>query len=559
MRCHEVSHFTRDDATMTANRTTPWPDDNPDNSNDARLRAQVHPAHWLNPQPKQQYHLVVVGAGTGGLVTAAVAAGLGARVALIERHRMGGDCLNTGCVPSKAIIRAARSWHDAKTANAQFGGPVAHGDGNFAQAFERMREIRANIASADSAERFRAMGVDVLFGEAQIVSANALNVGGQGLKFRRAVIATGSRPSVPNIPGLAEIDFYTNENIFSLREQPRHLVIIGGGPVGCELAQAFVRFGTRVTLVARDAKLLPRDTADASRIVYDALVRDGVHVMTNANVVRVGRGVGDVADEEILRANHGSPAVGNGAIHAGVDAIHAGDDAEIVVRVADRDVMVRGDALLVAVGRTPNVEKLGLDAAAVKFDLQHGVHVDDRLRTSNHRVYAVGDVCSSLKLTHAADFQARMVVQNALFYGRKKCSALITPWVTFTSPEVAQVGLTEEAAAKSGMAVDVVNVPMHEVDRAELDGATEGFCRILIARGTDRIVGASVVSEHAGEHISAVALAMTNGLGLSAFARTMHPYPTQGEMLRKAADAWNRRKLTPAVKKLFAWYFRMVG
>ena len=504
---------------MTANRTTLLPDDD----NDVRLRAQVHPGSWQNPVPKQRYHLVVIGAGTAGLVTAAVAAGLGARVALIEQHLMGGDCLNTGCVPSKAIIRAARSWHDARMANARFGGPIAHGDGNFARAFERMREIRADLSRVDGAERFRAMGVDVLFGEAQFASRNTLHVGGQRMEFRRAVIATGSRPSVPNIPGLAEIDFYTNENIFSLREQPRHLVIIGGGPIGCELAQTFVRFGSRVTLVARDANLLPRDTADASRIVHDALVRDGVHVMMNAKVVRVS------------------------------------DHVDIAVRIADREVILRGDALLVAVGRAPNVAGLGLEVADVRFDNKQGVHVDDRLRTSNHRVYAAGDVCSSLKLTHAADFQARIVVQNALFYGRKKCSALITPWVTFTSPEVAQVGLTEERALKEEIGVDVVNVPIDEVDRAVLDGATEGFCRVLVARGTDRIVGASIVSEHAGEHISAVALAMTNKLGLSAFARTMHPYPTHGEMLRKAADAWNRRKLTPAVRKLFSWYFRIVG
>ncbi|MES2521232.1 MAG: mercuric reductase [Gemmatimonadota bacterium] len=508
-----------------------------DDADDQRLAALVHPEGWKNPAPRSRYHLVVIGAGTGGLVTAAAAAGLGARVALVERHLMGGDCLNVGCVPSKAIIRASRAWHEARHAAERFGGPATTGDGDFAEAFARMRRLRADLAPVDSAERFKGLGVDVFLGDARFVGDDAIEVGGQRLLFRRAVIATGARAAVPDIPGLAESGFHTNETIFSLRARPKGLLILGAGPIGCELAQAFARLGTPVTLVAREDRVLPRDTADASAIVASALEREGVSILRNAEVTHVQR----------------RPDVG------GADASGGADRLTLTVKRDGRESSISGDVLLVAVGRSPNVESMGLDAAGVRFDTRRGVTVDDRLRTTNRWVYAVGDVCSAHKLTHAADFQARLVVQNALFFGRGKASALVTPWVTYTDPEIAGVGRTVESAREHGEAVDVIEVPMHEVDRARLDGATDGFCRILVAKGTERIVGASIVSAHAGEHISAVALAMTNGLGLGAFGRTMHPYPTQGEMLRKAADGWRRRKLTPTVKALFARYFRVLG
>ncbi|HYW32978.1 MAG TPA: mercuric reductase [Gemmatimonas sp.] len=511
-----------------------------DDGDDQRLVGLVHPDGWQNPAPRGRYHLVVIGAGTGGLVTAAAAAGLGARVALVERHLMGGDCLNVGCVPSKAIIRAARAWHEARHAAARFGGPSISGDGDFAEAFARMRRLRADLAPIDSAERFKGLGIDVFLGDARFADAGSIDVGGQRLHFRRAVIATGARAATPDIPGLAGSGFHTNETIFSLRARPDHLLIIGAGPIGCELAQAFVRLGTRVTLLAREGRVLPRDTADASVLLAAALERDGVTLVRDASVTRVTR---------VTRAPRGAES----------DAGQAPPgDITLTVRRNGREFEVRGDTLLVAVGRAPNVEGMGLEAAGVDFDSRKGVAVDDRLRTTNGRVYAVGDVCSPHKLTHAADFQARLVVQNALFFGRGKASALVTPWVTYTDPEVAGIGHTEHTATESGVEVDIIDVPMHDVDRARLDDATEGFCRVLVARGSDRIVGASIVSAHAGEHVGAVALAMTNGLGLGAFGHTMHPYPTQSEMLRKAADAWRRRKLTPTVKSLFARYFRVL-
>lgn len=491
---------------------------------DDRLRETVHPSGWTNPVPRGRYQLVVVGAGTAGLVTAAVAAGIGARVALVERSLMGGDCLNVGCVPSKAVLRAARAWAEARAAQGRFGAPAVEGDGDFAAAMARMRSLRASIAPVDGAARFRDLGVDVYLGEARFTAPDAVTVGGATLAFRRAVVATGARAAVPDIPGLADVAYHTNETVFTLTRRPAHLVILGAGPVGCELAQAFARFGSRVTLLDRGARVLENDEPEASAVVERALAADGVRVVHGARVARVAPR-GDAHDVHLE-----SPTVET----------------------------LECDALLVATGRAPNVLGLGLEAAGVRFDPARGVAVDDRLRTSNPRIYAVGDVCSALKFTHAADFQARLVVRNALFYGRGRASALVTPRVTYTSPEVAHVGLTGAEAEERGVATDVVDVPMHDVDRARLDGDTEGFCRVRLARGTDRIVGVTLVSAHAGETIGEAVLAMTAKLGLAEIGRTMHPYPTQSEALRKAADAWQRRRLTPSATRALALWFRVL-
>ncbi len=512
--------------TRNAGMNTPRPSLLPHDADDRRLLEQVHPSSWQNPTPASRYHLVVIGAGTAGLVTAAAAAGLGARVALIERHLMGGDCLNVGCVPSKAVIRAARAWSEGRQGQRRFGAPAPAGDGDFAAVMSRLRRLRADMSPVDGAPRFRDLGVDVFLGDAAFVGPDAVEVEGQRLKFRRAVIATGARAAVPPIPGLADVPFYTNESIFTLTARPTHLVVVGAGPIGCELAQAFARLGTHVTLVNRDVQLMPREDAEAAAIVEAALREDGVTVLQETSVLRVEQSNGETA-------------------------IH--------IRQHGLDSTLRSDALLLALGRAPNVHGLQLEKALVRFDGQRGVTVDDRLRTSNKRVYAVGDVCSAQQFTHAADFQARLVVANALFFGRGKASALITPRVTYTSPEVASVGLSARDAATKQIAVDVVTVPLHDVDRARLDDETSGFCRIILARDTDRIVGATLVAEHAGEIIGEVTLAMTAKLGLSAIGRTMHPYPTQGEMLRKAADQWRRRKLTPTVKAIFARYFRLLS
>ena len=487
------------------------------------LLANVHPPEWVNPEPAERYHLVVIGAGTGGLVSAAGAAGLGARVALIERRFMGGDCLNYGCVPSKAVIRSARAWHDARTGSERFGAPGATGDGDFGAAMERMRRLRATISRHDSAGRFADLGIDVFIGEGRFIAGDAAEVAGRRLRFRRAVVASGARPFAPPIPGLDGIDFLTNENLFTLTELPPRLGVIGGGPIGCEMAQAFARFGSRVTLFDMSPHVLPREDGDAAEIVQSALIADGVDLELACAINRVDSVDGGIA----------------------VTFERAGSSHTATV-----------DHLLVAVGRAPNVEGMGLEAAGVEFD-RHGVKVDDRLRTTNSRIYAVGDVASKYKFTHMADALARIAIQNSLFFGRAKASDLVVPWCTFTSPEIAHVGMYEQDAREAGHEVDTVTVPLTDNDRAVLEGADEGFLRIHLQKGKDRILGATLVADHAGDMIGELSLAVTTGVGLGKIAGVIHPYPTQAEVIKKAADTWRRGKLTPFVQKVFELFFRL--
>jgi pyruvate/2-oxoglutarate dehydrogenase complex dihydrolipoamide dehydrogenase (E3) component len=487
-----------------------------------RLLENVHPPEWVNPAPKPRYHLVVIGAGTGGLVGAAAAAGLGAKVALVERHLMGGDCLNVGCVPSKGIIRAARAWREAARARVDFGGPVMQQAGDFPAVMARMRRLRAGISRIDGAPRFRDLGVDVFLGAGRFAGPDTVEVDGTLLRFRRAIIATGGRPAVPPIPGLADVGYLTNETVFGLTELPRRFAVIGGGPIGCELAQAFARLGSTVTLVERGPRLLARDDPDAAAIVERAMADDGVAILRNAAVRRAERD---------------------------------GSTGALVVERDGLEARVEADAILVAAGRAPNVEGLGLEAAGVGYG-QGGVVVDDRLCTSNPRVFAVGDVSSRLRFTHNSDAQARIAIQNALFFGRARASRLVMPWCTYTSPEVAHVGLHEMDARDGGHDVQTLTLPLGEVDRAVLDGETAGFFRVHLKRGTDRILGATLVAEHAGEMIGEIGVAIVNGVGLAGIGRAIHPYPTQAEVFRKAADAWRRGKLTPGVRGALRLFFR---
>jgi pyruvate/2-oxoglutarate dehydrogenase complex dihydrolipoamide dehydrogenase (E3) component/uncharacterized membrane protein YdjX (TVP38/TMEM64 family) len=484
-----------------------------------KLLDNVHPADWINPEPPPRYHLVVIGAGTAGLVTAAGAAGLGARVALIERDLFGGDCLNVGCVPSKALLRAARAAAEVRAAN-RFGVRAGEGTVDFPAVMERMRRLRSGISGNDSALRFRGLGVDVYLGEGKFTGSDTVEVAGKTLRFRRAVIATGARAAKPDIPGLADAGYLTNETVFNLTELPRRLAVVGAGPIGCELAQAFARFGSEVFLLGKQPTLLPREDADASQLVKRAMEQDGVKLFLGVNIVR--------------------------AETNGMDKVlHLADGRE-----------VRADAILVGVGRTPNVAGLGLEATGVNYDPKKGVRVDDRLRTSNPLIFSAGDVCSRFKFTHAADAMARIVIQNALFYGGAKVSGLTIPWCTYTEPEVAHVGLYEHEAEEKGVKIDVFTQEMGHVDRAILDGDAEGFVKVLVHKGTDRIVGATIVARHAGEMISEVTAVMVAKGGLRTLGQTIHPYPTQAEALRKVADAYSRGRLTPFVKRLFQRWFR---
>lgn len=485
------------------------------------LVAHVHPTDWQNPLPHGRYNLVVIGGGTAGLVTAAGAAGLGARVALVERKLLGGDCLNVGCVPSKALIRAARAAAAVRDAGV-FGVEVPTGvQVHFAAVMERMRRLRAQLSAHDSAQRFRDLGVDVFLGKAHFTGTDTVAVDGQTLRFAKAVIATGSRASEPSIPGLTEVGYLTNETVFSLTELPQRLAVIGAGPIGCELAQAFARFGSEVFLIEAMHGILPNEDPEAAEIVQQAMGRDGLHIMCCGK------------DLQISRTDSGK--------RLQVDS--HGEHYDLVV-----------DDIVLGVGRTPNVEGLGLAAAGVRYE-KTGVTVDERLQTTNPRIYAAGDICSRYKFTHTADAMARLVIQNALFLGRAKVSALTIPWCTYTDPEVAHVGLYAKQAQDKGIPVQTFVQPLEEVDRAVLDGDTEGFVKIHVRHGTDRILGATVVAPHAGEMLSEVTLAMVGRLGLKTLARTIHPYPTQAEALKQVGDAYNRTRLTPLVKALFTQWF----
>jgi pyruvate/2-oxoglutarate dehydrogenase complex dihydrolipoamide dehydrogenase (E3) component len=496
----------------------------PDDEFNRQLVANVHPSNWVNPSPADRYNLVVIGAGTAGLVTAIGAAGLGARVALVERHLMGGDCLNVGCVPSKALIRAARACAGVRNAG-EFGIETPAGTRvNFASIMERMRRLRSSISPNDSAERFRSKGVDVFLGEGRFTGSDGIAVGDATLRFKKAVIATGARAIVPEIPGLSEAGFLTNETVFSLTELPRRLAVIGSGPIGCELAQTFARFGAQVTVIERSAQILPSEDRDASQRLEQALIREGLGISLHSRVLCVTR---DGTERIVSLECNGKP----------------------------RELIV--DEILVGTGRAPNVEKLGLESADVKFDSRAGVIVDDYLRTTNSHIFAAGDVCSRFKFTHAADAMARIVIQNALFWAQARVSRLTIPWCTYTDPEIAHVGVTERGAAEEGHGIETFVQELHDVDRAILDGQSAGFVKIHVRRGSDKIVGATIVAAHAGEMISEITLAMTAGMGLRKIAKTIHPYPTQAEAIKRVADACNRKRLTPfvqsLVKRWLAW------
>src|SRR5262245_17506487 len=491
----------------------------PRDAHNLELVANVHPPDWQPPTPAPRYNLVVIGAGTAGLVTAAGAAGLGARVALIERHLMGGDCLNVGCVPSKCVIRSSRAVAELRVVSAlgvRVSGPPAP---DFSAIMERMRGIRARISHHDSAARFRGLGVDVFLAEGRFTGPKTIAVDGHALRFTKAVVATGGRAGHPAIPGLAETGFLTNETVFELTKRPARLAIVGAGPIGCELAQAFARLGSEVTLIHTGGHVLNREDADAAKILQRALVADGIRLMLASRPIRVDR----TAQGKVVH-----------------------------VESPKGEVVVTADEILVAAGRAPNGEGLGLEDAGVAFDREQGIKVDDHLRTSNARIFAAGDVCMDEKFTHAADFAARTVIQNALFLGRKKLSSLVIPWCTYTDPEIAHVGLSAGQAATQEVAVDTFVRPLSEVDRAVIDGEEEGFVKVHVRRGTDRIVGATVVARHAGEMIGELTLAMTAGVGLGRLASVIHPYPTQAEAIRQVGDMYNRTRLTPAVKRLFA-------
>ncbi|ODV01644.1 MAG: mercuric reductase [Rubrivivax sp. SCN 70-15] len=483
------------------------------------LFANACPAGWMNPTPRGPYRLLVIGAGPAGLAAARDAAGRGASVALIERQLLGGNCVNFGCIPSKALLRTSRLV--AEMRSAENFGALAPEDAvvDFATAMARVRRIRARLSRVDSARRLAALGIDVYFGGARFTGPDSVDVAGKRLSFKRALIATGSRSMLPTIPGLSEAGFLTNETVFDLDERPRSLLVIGGGPLGCELAQAFSRLGTRTLIAHSEPLFLPKEERDAAQMVSDALARDGVEIHLNTEVVAVSLQGGLKRVELLGNGNRATTTV---------------------------------DAILTGIGRVPAVQALDLDAAGVDFDAEVGVRVDDFLRTSNPRIYAAGDVCLEHRYTNTAEASARIVVHNALLRGRRRMSALTIPWCTYTDPEIAHVGIYVRQARQRGIPVKTYTVPMHEVDRAVADGEEDGFVKIHVREGSDRILGATIVARHAGEMINGISLAMMAGIGLATLSESIHAYPTQAEGIRQAADACVRSLHSP----LRAWLVR---
>ncbi|HHP7232589.1 MAG TPA: mercuric reductase [Xenococcaceae cyanobacterium] len=487
-----------------------------------KLLHNVHPPDWVNPTPADIYDLVVIGAGTAGLVTAKGAGGLGLglKIALVEKYLMGGDCLNVGCVPSKCLIRSGRTVADIRDAKA-FG---VNASGNieidFPTVMARMRQVRTKISPIDSATSAKKVGVDVFFGEGSFTSKNTLTVEGQTLRFKKAVIATGARPVKPKISGLETAGYLTNETVFSLTELPSRLAVIGGGPIGCELAQSFQRLGSQVTLFHRGNHLLNKEDAEAAEIVQQALIKDGIRLVLDCQI-------------------------------AGVETTPTGKIMHFSCNGAKDSLVI--EAILAGAGRQPNIESLNLEAGGVEYDPRKGVIVNDNLQTSNSKIYAAGDVCMNWKFTHAADAAARIVLKNTLFspfgFGKSKLSDLVMPWVTYTDPEIAHVGMYEAEAQAKGIDCNIIKIDFDDVDRALADGETEGFLKILHQKGSDKILGATIVARHAGEMISEVTTAIVHQIGLSKISSVIHPYPTQAEAIKKAADAYRRTLLTPTSKK----------
>jgi pyruvate/2-oxoglutarate dehydrogenase complex dihydrolipoamide dehydrogenase (E3) component len=507
----------------------------PNDEHNQQLVQNVHPSNWVNPEPTSRYNIVVIGAGTAGLITAVVAAGLGAKVALIERHLMGGDCLNVGCVPSKGIIRAARAWADLRNA-AEFGLHIPPGvKYDFGAVMARMRKLRARISHNDSVHRYTKLGVDVYIGSGRFIGADSIQVegpsGNRTLIFAKAAVCTGARASAPPTPGLQEAGYLTNETIFSLTELPLRLGVIGAGPFGCELAQSFARFGSQVYLIEVQHGILPKEDRDAAEIVEQLMFRDGVKLLCCGKDLKVTR---TDSGKRLTVDSHGQRY----------------------------DVTV--DEILVGVGRTPNVEGIGLEAVGVEYD-RTGVKVNARLQTTNPRIFAAGDICSRYKFTHAADAMAQIVIQNALFphplgFGYASADSLIMPWCTFTEPEIAHVGMYEADAKAKGLEVETYTFKLDEVDRAILDGEDEGFARVHIQKGSDKILGATIVAAHAGEMINEFSVLMKAGVGAKTIAGTIHPYPTQAEVNKRVVNLWRKAHFTPRTKallmKLFAWMRR---
>lgn len=463
--------------------------------------------------------ICIIGAGSGGLSVAAGAAQLGAKTVLIERGEMGGDCLNTGCVPSKALLSAAKHFK-AMNDGGKFGLSARETSVDFGKVHDHVHEVISGIAPLDSVERFEGLGVTVIKAEAKFVSPKAVEAGGVRVEARRFVIATGSRAAVPSIPGLAETPHLTNETIFELTALPGHLIIIGGGPIGMEMAQAFCRLGAQVTLL-EGFKVLAKDDPDLTSVIVDQVRADGVDIREGVSITSV-------------------------------------EQFENGIRVELGDETIEGSHLLVAAGRRPNIEDLGLEATGVAFE-RTGIKVDERLRTSNRKIFAIGDVVGGLQFTHVAGYHAGIVIRNALFRIPAKADLSAVPWVTYTDPELAHVGLNEAAARERfGARVKVLTWHLAENDRARAERDTRGFIKVVVGP-KGKILGASIVGAGAGDLLQPWVLALSQGLKIGAFTSMIAPYPTRGEISKRAAGEYYTPTLFSARTRLLVRFLSIFG
>ena len=489
------------------------------------LKARRVYAGFKRPR-RFDYNLVAIGAGSAGLVTTYIGAAVKAKVALIEKHRMGGDCLNTGCVPSKALIRSARLLAEARDSE-QLGIRRLRAEFDFAEVMERVQRVIQKIEPHDSVERYTGLGVEVIEGEAKLVSPWEVEVGGRRISARSIVIATGARPTVPSIPGLNDLDFLTSDTLWGLRELPQRLLVLGGGPIGCELAQSFARFGAQVRIVEMAERLLPREDAEAGAELAARLVREGVELALATRALRFER----LPD-------------GSGRLHA------QGPQGEQSFDF---------DRVLLALGRTPNTQGFGLQELGVELGPRGHVAVDALMRTNFPNILVAGDVAGPYQFTHVAAHQAWYAAVNGLLapFWSYTVDYRVIPWVTFTDPEVARVGLSEDEARERGIEVEVTRYGIDDLDRAIADGNDHGFVKVLTAPGRDRILGALIVGAHAGELLPEFVLAMKHGIGLNKLLGTIHVYPTMSEANKYAAGVWKRANAPQAAlrwaERFFAW------
>jgi pyruvate/2-oxoglutarate dehydrogenase complex dihydrolipoamide dehydrogenase (E3) component len=466
---------------------------------------RVRPTDWENPQPRALYDLAIVGAGPAGIEAAEHATRLGFSVALIERNRLGGNSLNAGSVPSKTMIRTAKLYARMHDAN-EFGAPPPVNPAvDFDRIKTRLRAVRARIAEYHSARRFAMQGVDLFFGTARFESADTIRADDTPIRFRRALIATGARPCPSNIPGLEQVGYHTSNTVFDLPVLPARMAVIGGGPLGCELAQAFSQLGPHVIIIQNDPKFLPLEERDAAEILSRSMAWDGVEIRLNTTVVGA-------------RLENGKR----------------------ILEIENNDVRsdLQADEFVLSIGRMPNLDGLELEHAGIDYDVRRGVAVDDFLCTTNPNVYAAGDVCLARKFTNAAQASARIAVENGLLGEAKRHDDLIIPWCTYTDPEIAHVGLHVWEAHQRGIAIESYTVLMQDVDRAIADGQDTGYVKIHVEQGRDRILGATVMASHASELINEMAVIMSAGIGMTALADMVHTYPTQSEAIMRAARAF---------------------